>query len=291
MAGAGAATVGTSAGAIWSAVVVGLNFDGWRRTARQKDAVGAGVAAAGARSPRSIRCSFGQLARLGQPCGFAQCVRGSTSYSPCPVSKSGLDRGRGMQGSEYGNRGNGGPGEIDCDILRDTGKAEDIDVQHLAGLPRRFEIRASVVPQTEVQAFAGGGLLDHVGVTLELIADRGSDEIRAVRIKSVLHHQIDMAEVDIAKIDRDFFSLRRLRPKFVNVFDHCYPSIYHLSGCYMDVRSLVQGAEQDLRVGSYSAYARAKKRTAPTRRPRLRRVTSPSEHREIEKVRISQCPR
>ena len=90
-----------------------------------------------------------------------------------------------MQGSEHRNRGNGGEGEIGRDILRYAGKAEDVDVQHLAGLPRRFEIRSGVVPQTKVKAFAGRGLLDHVGVTFELIADRRSDEIGAVRIKAV----------------------------------------------------------------------------------------------------------
>ena len=89
-----------------------------------------------------------------------------------------------MQGSEHGDRSDGGAGEIGRDILRDAGKTEDIDVQHLASLPRRFEICAGVVPQTEVQTFARGRLLDDVGVTLELIADRGSDEIGAVRIKS-----------------------------------------------------------------------------------------------------------
>ena len=89
-----------------------------------------------------------------------------------------------MQGPENGDRSDGGAGEIGRDILRNAGKAEHVNVQHLAGSPRRFEIGAGVIPQTEVQAFARRGLLDHVGVTLELIADRGSDEIGAVRIKS-----------------------------------------------------------------------------------------------------------
>ena len=55
-----------------------------------------------------------------------------------------------MQGSEHGNRGDGGAGEIRGDVLRDAGKAEDVDVQHLAGSLRRLEIRAGVVPQTKV---------------------------------------------------------------------------------------------------------------------------------------------
>jgi hypothetical protein len=139
-----------------------------------------------------------------------------------------------MQRSEHGNRGNGGAGKIGRDVLRDGGKAEDVDVQHLAGLPRRFEIRASVGSQTEVQASAGGGLLHDFGVTFELIANSGSDEIRAVRIKSVLHHQVDVAQVDISKIDGDFFGFRRLWPQFLEIWSHD-SSIGHLHGWYMDV--------------------------------------------------------
>src|SRR6478609_3343211 len=104
----------------------------------------------------------------------------STSCSPCSVGESGLDRGCGMEGSEHGNRADGGAGEIGRDVVRDAGKAKHIDVQHLTGAPRRFEICARVIPEAEIQAFACGGLLDHVGVTLELIADRRADEIRAV---------------------------------------------------------------------------------------------------------------
>src|ERR1700723_616213 len=159
----------------------------------------------------------------------------STSCSPCPVGKSGLDRRGGMQGSEHGNRGDGGAGEIGRDVLRDAGKTEHVDMQHLAGLPRRFEIRARVIPQTEVQAFTGRGLLDDVGVPLELIADCRPDEIRAVRIESVLHHQIHMAQVDIAKIDGDLLGFRRLRPQVLDIWGHLSsihkPSAWMVHGC------------------------------------------------------------
>jgi predicted lipid-binding transport protein (Tim44 family) len=52
-----------------------------------------------------------------------------------------------------------------------------MDLQHLSGSTRRFEIFAAVVPQTEVQTLADRRLLDHVGVAFELIADCGSNEI------------------------------------------------------------------------------------------------------------------
>src|ERR1700733_946616 len=104
----------------------------------------------------------------------------STSCSPCSVGKSGLDRRGGMERSEHGNRGDGGAGEIGRDVLRDGGKTEHVDIEHLASLPHRFEIRARVIPKTEVQALTGRRLLDHVSVPLELVADRRPDEIRAV---------------------------------------------------------------------------------------------------------------
>src|SRR5512142_847136 len=98
-----------------------------------------------------------------------------------------------MQSSEHGNRSDGSAGEIGRDVMRDACKAQNIDVQHLASLPRSFEVLAGVVPQAEVQAFASRGLLDHVGVALELVADCGSNEISAVGVEPVLHHEIDMA--------------------------------------------------------------------------------------------------
>src|ERR1700733_14985052 len=101
----------------------------------------------------------------------------STSCSPCSVGKSGLDRRGGMEGSEYGNRGDGGAGEIGRDVLGNGRETEHVDMQHLAGLPGRFEIRARVIPETEVQAFTDSRLLDHVRARLELVAARGSNEI------------------------------------------------------------------------------------------------------------------
>ena len=125
-----------------------------------------------------------------------------------------------MQGSKHGNRGNGGAGEIGRDVLRDGGKAEDVDVQHLAGALRRFEILAGVVPQTEVKAFAGRGLPDDVGVAFELVADRRPDEIRPVRVKPFLHHEIDVTEVDITKVDRDLLGVGSLGAQLAHIIGH-----------------------------------------------------------------------
>jgi hypothetical protein len=61
-------------------------------------------------------------------------------------------------------------------------------------------------------------------VTFELVADRRPDEIGPVRIESFLHHQIDLTEVDIAKVDRDFLGLRGLEPQLAYIVGHhCNP--------------------------------------------------------------------
>jgi hypothetical protein len=88
-----------------------------------------------------------------------------------------------VQGPQHGDGGNGGAGEFGRDVLRDAGKAQNIDMQHNTGPPRRFEILSAVVAQTELQAFSGRGLFDDVSVAFELVTDRRSEEISAVGIE------------------------------------------------------------------------------------------------------------
>ncbi len=117
-------------------------------------------------------------------------------------------------------------------------------MQHLAGSARRFEIVAAVVPQTEIQTFSDRGLLDHVRVTFELVADCGSDEIGTVRVEPFLDHKIDVTKVDITKIDRDFFGVCGLWSEFVNIAGHdfyhpcniCVDGIWMSAGSFQDVR-------------------------------------------------------
>jgi hypothetical protein len=48
---------------------------------------------------------------------------------------------------------------------------------------------------------------DHVGVAFELIADCGSNEIGPVRVETLLHHEVDLPEVDVTEIDRDLLAV------------------------------------------------------------------------------------
>ena len=76
--------------------------------------------------------------------------------------------------------------------VTDGREPQNVDVQHLAGATRRFEIFAAEIPQPQVQTLSGRRLLDDVCVTFELIADCRSDEIGPVGKESFLHHEIDV---------------------------------------------------------------------------------------------------
>ena len=125
-----------------------------------------------------------------------------------------------MQRAQHGDGGNGRASKLGRNVLGDAGKAQNIDVQHLAGSLRRFEILAAVVAQTEVQTLSGRRLLYDVGVTFELVPDRCSDEVSTVRVEPFLNHQIDVTKVDITKIDRDFFCFGRPGSKFPDIIRH-----------------------------------------------------------------------
>src|SRR6266481_2766790 len=98
-----------------------------------------------------------------------------------------------MQSSQHGDRGNCGAGKLGRDVLGDTSKAQNIDVQHLTGSPRRFEILAAVVPQTEVQTFSGRGLFDYVCMTFELVADCRSNGLDLGRQRFRLRDVVSVA--------------------------------------------------------------------------------------------------
>jgi hypothetical protein len=50
-----------------------------------------------------------------------------------------------------------------------------------------------------------------------LVADCGSNEVGSVRVKTLLNHQIDMAEVHEPEIDRDLFRIIGLGSELMNV--------------------------------------------------------------------------
>src|SRR4029077_18585759 len=64
------------------------------------------------------------------------------------------------------------------------------------------------------------------------VADRGPNEVGAVGIEAFLHQQIDVAEVDVTKVDRDLFRLARSIAEPMNFAGHYV--LNHLSGWHID---------------------------------------------------------
>ena len=67
-------------------------------------------------------------------------------------------------------------------------------------------------------------------MAFELVADSGADEVGSVGVEAVTHQEVDMAEIDEAKVDGDFFAVGRFGAEFVD-FAHRF---YHLYGWYLD---------------------------------------------------------
>ena len=107
-----------------------------------------------------------------------------------------------------------------------------MDVQHLSSCTRRFQIFAAVMTQTEVQTIPNRGLLDDVGVALDLVAYCGSNEIGPVREKAFLYHQVDMTKINVAKVDGDLLRVTGLCPQLFSAIP--LSSICHLYGWHMD---------------------------------------------------------
>src|SRR5260370_6462666 len=152
-----------------------------------------------------------------------------------------------MEGPQHRDRGNGGAGQIGRDVLGDGRESENVDVQHLAGAPRHFEILAAVISQPEVQTLSGCRLLDDVCVAFELVADGRPDEIGPVRVEPFLHHEIDVTEVDIAEVDRDLLGIRGLGSQLAYAISHhsTLPSSGMVFGSHMDVqRGLSRGLQK-----------------------------------------------
>ena len=70
-----------------------------------------------------------------------------------------------------------------------------------------FKVGASEPPQTQLESVARDRLPDRLTLAFKLGANGGADEIRAIGIKSFLHQEIDLSEVDEAEIDRDLFAI------------------------------------------------------------------------------------
>jgi hypothetical protein len=126
--------------------------------------------------------------------------------------------------------------------MGDGCETQHVDMQHLAGALRCFEILAGVISQTEDQALSGRGSPDDVRVAFELIPDGRPDEIRPIRLEPFLHHEIDLTEIDIAKVDRDLLGVGDLGSQLAHVISH--EITHHPIGWSMDATWMLRSSFQ-----------------------------------------------
>src|SRR5271169_6941601 len=59
-------------------------------------------------------------------------------------------------------------------------------------------------------------------MAFELVSNCRANEISPVGVEAVLHHQVDVAKIDVAEIDRDLFTITRFRSQLMHIFRHAY---------------------------------------------------------------------
>jgi hypothetical protein len=85
--------------------------------------------------------------------------------------------------------------------------------------------------QAKIQLLASNGFFYGIVMAVQLVTDRGADEIGSVRIETLLHQKIDLAEIDIAQINRDLLAVSAPRPELMHVLRHSvHPCTIHADG-------------------------------------------------------------
>src|SRR6478736_3504043 len=187
----------------------------------------------GGLSAQRERCPSSRKGLI-ENCGFA---------SANAVAQRRLHCGTGLQGTEHVNGGDGFPCQLGRDICCDHRQPEHLDVKRLAGRLHGLQVLPAVLAQAEVELVPSNGLLDGVAVAIELIADRRSDEVGAVGVKTLLHQEVDVAEIDIAEIDRDLLAVSPFRPKLMYLACHFYhPYTIHTDGIWNTPAGVARGA-------------------------------------------------
>ena len=135
-----------------------------------------------------------------------------------------------MQGTQHGDRFDGRQGKFRRHIRGYAGKPKHLDVQFLPGRSGRLQIRAREVAETELQRMPHNRFLDFLFMGRKPVADRGPNEVGTVGIEAFLDQQIDVAEVDVTKVDRDLFRLARSVAEPMNLGGYDDSSTIYLDG-------------------------------------------------------------
>lgn len=99
------------------------------------------------------------------------------------------------------------------------------------------------------------GFPDRIIMPIKLVSNGRPDEVGPVGVEALMNKEIDVAQVDIAKIDRDLFTVRGFRPKFVDVTRHInHPITIYLDGNWSPYRKNTRPGS-DLSLNSADSFA------------------------------------
>jgi len=112
-----------------------------------------------------------------------------------------------MERTEHHDRSNCGASKLDTYTAADTREPDDLYVDHLPGCTGLFKFLTAVVPQAEIQTLTRHRLLYYLGMAFDLVADRCANKIRTVGVETFLNHQIDVAKIHTAQVDRNFLGV------------------------------------------------------------------------------------
>ena len=117
----------------------------------------------------------------------------------------------GLKGSEDRDGLDGRFRERGRDVGGDARETDHLDVKALAGRYGPLEIRTAEMLKTQREGAAGDGLLEHICVLGQLIADGCPDEVRPIGVEAFLDQEIDLAEIDHTHVDGHLLGLARAR--------------------------------------------------------------------------------
>src|ERR1700683_1687493 len=103
----------------------------------------------------------------------------------------------------------------------------------LLGRLHGLEVLPTVAPQSKIQLLSRDGVLENIVVAIQLVPNRRSNEVRAIRIKAVPNHQVDVAKIHVTEVDGNLLSVGGARTEFVNLRHYIlFPSAWMVDGCH-----------------------------------------------------------
>ena len=123
-------------------------------------------------------------------------------------------------GPEHRQGADGLQREFRRDVRGDADQADDLDVKHFAGGPRRLKFDHPELEQADLERVPVDRARYLLRLAVQLVADRRPDEVGPVREEAFLDQQIDPSKIDIAKVDRNLLAVGNAPPQLHHFFRH-----------------------------------------------------------------------